>query len=398
MKKTIYSIFAVASLAAMLTSCYKQSDIYDQYVVVGGLTYPAKSLNLAAAAGYNRIVLTWDLPQDPSIRTAKIFWDNYTDSLSINYRNYPDGHVSVSIDDLEERSYTFDVVNYDDPGNKSLAAELTARPLGDSWLVTHAERRIVSSYMVKDTAVITMSKSTDEMVATRFRVYDTFGNKVIYETYLRAGENEIRIPQVMKGKKFEFSSSFYEDAAADTIWNPTWTKSSTGIPYALNTTGWTVKATANQVRSGYDPEKIFDGVSDNSLNSWFSSSSTTYRNRFPKILSIDTGETSGERYTITGFGIYQHATNPSYRYIKDLEIYTSDQSQDPDDASYAEDFGTLSVSVNVPQNDAFYQTWLSDPVAPRYFALVFKNSRSAAYGYIDLWELVPYGYLESESE
>jgi len=398
MKKTLLYILGLTVLAGMMTSCYKQDDIYQEYVVVGGYTYPAKAINLTASPGENRVVLHWDLPMDPSIRTAKVFWDNYSDSLSISYSSFPDGHVSVSIDNLEERSYTFDVVNYDEPGNKSLAAELTARPLGDSWLVTHSERRLENCYMSNDTAIITLSKATDEMVGTKFKVYDLNGNFKEYERFLPAEENTIRIPHVLKGKKFEFTSGYFETNAADTIWNRNWTRSSIGIPYPLPASAWSVTPTTNQERSGYDAFKIFDGVYDDSQCRWFSASNTTYRNVFPKILAIDSNVAEGQEYTITQLTFYQHPTNDAYRYMKDVNIYAGDKAYDPDITAYAGEYGDVVTTTVISTDNSRQDVLFPGPVKARYMALVFRNSRSTAYGYIDLWELVPYGFLESEAE
>lgn len=396
--KKILSISALAAIAAALVSCYPQDEIYKEYVVVGGLTYPAKSLNLKSSPGLNRVVLSWDLPMDPSIRTAKIFWDNYVGSMDVDYAQFPKGHVEISIGDLEERSYTFDVVNYDDKGNKSLAAEITSRPLGSSWLVTHSERKVTSCYMDGDDAVINLSRATDEMIGTKFKVYDLGGNLVESSVILKPEENSVRIPGVKKGKKFFYTSGYYEKNAADTIWNSSWNKSAIGIPYPLPTSSWTGTVTAEQTRSGYGIEKVFDGSLDDSANRWFSSSNTTYRNKFPKILSFDTAVPEGQEcYTLVGFDLYQHPTTATYRYMKDVNIYAGMSAYNPDDSDYLESFGEPAASVSVPQTDQIRSVWLNNPVQARYFAITFKNSRSS-YGYIDLWELVPYGFLESETE
>jgi hypothetical protein len=49
------------------------------------------------------------------------------------------------------------------------------------------------------------------------------------------------------------------------------------------------------------------------------------------------------------------------------------------------------------QNDIVQSMNLRASKAGRYMALVFTNSYNTS-GYIDLWELVPYGYIASEAE
>ena len=97
--KKIY-IILISLLALVAASCAKQDTVYKEFIKDGGLIYPAKPLNITAERGYQRIVLKWDIPMDPSIRTAKLFWDSRTQSMDFDCSAYPDGKVSVVIPTL----------------------------------------------------------------------------------------------------------------------------------------------------------------------------------------------------------------------------------------------------------------------------------------------------------
>ena len=114
MKKLILILTAALALA----SCAKQDAIYKQFVKEGGIIYPAKPINVVARRGYQRVVLKWDAPMDPSLRTVKVFWDGTSHSQEFNYADYPGGSIETVVDNLEDRSYTFSIVNYDGDGNK----------------------------------------------------------------------------------------------------------------------------------------------------------------------------------------------------------------------------------------------------------------------------------------
>ena len=101
---------------------------------------------------------------DPAVKRAILYWDNYAKSRDIDYGDFADGKVTIVVDSLEDRSYTFDVVNFDGEDNKSLPAEMTISPYGDSWLISRSERAVVSAIMDGDDAKIEMTKATDEMV------------------------------------------------------------------------------------------------------------------------------------------------------------------------------------------------------------------------------------------
>ena len=121
MKKILtITFFGVLTLAA---SCAKQDTVYKEYLKEGGYIYPAKAINASVEKGYQRITLKWEAPMDPSLRTAKVFWDNRTQSRDFNYADYPAGKLEATIDNLEDRSYTFEIVNFDEAGNKSLATD-----------------------------------------------------------------------------------------------------------------------------------------------------------------------------------------------------------------------------------------------------------------------------------
>jgi hypothetical protein len=56
---------------------------YKQYVVPGGLTYAGKPTSPKAYSGLNRIKIAWLRGADPSVVKAKIFWNNFADSLAL---------------------------------------------------------------------------------------------------------------------------------------------------------------------------------------------------------------------------------------------------------------------------------------------------------------------------
>ena len=152
MKKNIFTALIISTTAFILVSCGGQDEIYKEWIKEGGYDYPT---------------LMWEKPMDPAVKRAILYWDNYAKSRDIDYGDFADGKVTIVVDSLEDRSYTFDVVNFDGEDNKSLPAEMTISPYGDSWLISRSERAVVSAIMDGDDAKIEMTKATDEMVATR---------------------------------------------------------------------------------------------------------------------------------------------------------------------------------------------------------------------------------------
>lgn len=394
--KTYLNIFLTVGVAVALSSCGGQDEIYKEWVKKGGYDYPAKAVNLSSVIGYKSVIINWEKPMDPAVTTATLFWDNYASSQSIDYADYSDGKVSMEVGNLEDRSYTFDIVNYDAVGNKSLAAEITVSPYGDSWMVSRSERTVTSARMDGRDAKIVMSKATDEMVATRFRYKNLQDEWVECETILKPGENEVTFPNALRGKRFEYSSSFCPAAGKDTVWSH-WTKSADGISYQLDGSRWNVSVTNGQYNGINTPEKIFDGRFDRSAYSWHSSKSDNNKLVFPKVLSIDTMASAGEEYAFTGFTFYENDSASSMRYIKNFVVYVGSKAYDPNDADYQTEghFGIPFISGTLSTSEAQYSVNSTSGATGRYLAIVFKDSWNAQDGFIDLWELVPYGYIPS---
>lgn len=395
--KTYLSILLTVGVAVALSSCGGQDEIYKEWVKKGGYDYPAKAVNLSSVIGYKSVIINWEKPMDPAVTTATLFWDNYASSQSIDYADYSDGKVSMEVGNLEDRSYTFDIVNYDAVGNKSLAAEITVSPYGDSWMVSRSERTVTSARMDGRDAKIVMSKATDEMIATRFRYKNLQDEWVECETVLKPGENEVTFPNALKGKRFEYSSSFCPAAGKDTVWSH-WTKSVDGISYALDGKRWNVAVTKNQYFGINVADNIFDGNKDLSAFSWHSSKSDATKNIFPKILSVDTQKAFGEEYSFTRFEFYEHPDQPTLRYIKDIVIYVGSTYYDPDDNDYLNHYGIPFIGTQFSTEGKVSTASATQGALGRYFSIVFKNSWNTKDGFIDLWELVPYGYIPSQAD
>lgn len=389
------TILFLAACALAAASCSSQDDIYKQWVKVGGYDYPAKPINLTADLGYQRVIVNWEKPMDPAVKTAVLYWDNYTDSVGIDYADYPEGKVSIEVTDLEDRAYTFDIVNHDANGNVSLASEMTVTPYGAGWLVSRSERTVSSAVMDGSDGKVTLSKSTDQMVATRFRYKNQRDEWVDCETVMKPGETEVIFPDALRGKRFQYASAYKPSDCLDTVWR-SWTTSVNGLRYQINGLRWNCTATTNQSFSEYTPDKIFDGRIS-STSRWHSSRSDATKLVFPKIIAIDTQAPVGEEYAFTDFEFYQHTDQPTMRYIREFSIYVGDTPFDPNDADYLNNFGIPFYSGSLSQATATFTASASRGAEGRYIAIVFTNSWSTD-GYVDLWELIPYGYIPSQAD
>lgn len=392
--KKISNFIAVSAISLLsLSACDKQDDTYRQYIVPGGYNYPAKASSVSARSGYQRVDISWATPLDPAVKSVKVYWDSKRDSAEVSYADAVNGMVTAHINGLEERSYTFEIVNFDSNGNRSLASEITVSPYGDGWLSTHAERRVYSAVMKGNDALLTLGTPVDEMVFTRFR-YKNKDGQVVVSDPVPMDSVDVRLADALKGKYFEYQSAYCPKNGLDVVWNSNWIKTNSPIYYNLADESWTVSVTTNQVRSGeYGPENMFDGDLE---TRYYSSTSTTYRKTFPKIVSIKTNAPDGFEPTVVGINFIQHLTESKSRYVKAFSFYVSDMDYNPNDTDFQSTFGTPTIDGTLKQDSSEQQLAFS-PVSGRNMALVFKSSYSSN-GFIDVFEFEVLGYVKANAD
>lgn len=400
MKKTIYFLLSLFILAGLF-SCKEQDGIYQEFVKKGGYVYPQKTDGLAIYAGYKRVKIEWNVPKDPSVRMAKVFWNNRNEVIEIDYSNYTDERIELFIEDLEERTYSFELVNFDSNGNQSMTTEIINMPYAENWLISHAERTIRTAELKGSDAEIVTGYGTDEMIATRFRYVNNDGETIIMTELLGPSNNIIILPNAMVGKRFEYSSSFCPENGLDTIWND-WIKSINPISGLLDRRNWGVEVTANQIwDANFHPSKVFDGIIDRN-HRWTSAQDVSIAKDFPKIMTVDAGKDS---YFINKVSLYQDQFTYNRRFGNTVEVYWGNEPFDPDaGGDYQNSPGFARAIANgTYQNTTFWfstATWTKTwPEVQnfRYFAVVWKNSRSGS-GWIDLWEMEFYGYDAAAEE
>jgi hypothetical protein len=142
MKKILFVI--LLGFVAGFSSCDSQSDIYEKYVVPNGLIYPGPALRPIVYPGDNRIKIAWLRGTDPRVQTAKIFWNNYTDSVELTVPADKDT-ISYIISSIPENTYAFMIHTYDNLGNKSIPVEVAGTVYGDKY------RNILTNRLLKST-------------------------------------------------------------------------------------------------------------------------------------------------------------------------------------------------------------------------------------------------------
>ncbi len=133
--------------AAAFAACRKQDD-YKKYLEGGERLYTGKADSMRVHPGRNRVQVSWLLIADPKVSVSKLYWNNRKDSaiIPINRTKGIDT-IRYMVNNLDERVYEFEVVNYDKAGNISMISRANGLSYGQLYetsLLNRAYESIIS--------------------------------------------------------------------------------------------------------------------------------------------------------------------------------------------------------------------------------------------------------------
>lgn len=375
MKKIIYFILGLFILGNIF-SCKEMDDIYEEFIVPNGLTYPQKPDSLKVYAGYNKLRLYWLKAKDPSVVRAEVYGNNYHDTIKVDIPKEKDT-IFVDIENLNEGTYTFHVKTFDEKNNASIPSEVTGTSYGDFYVMAATDRTIISAIRDdKNKATIEWGAKTTDLVYSEVR-YTTTSNQT--KTVRVSPEDKTSTcPDVKPGEFFEYRSVFLPQNGIDSVARD-WVKYKTPFVYKYPRTGWTAEARNGNHDwgdgGGGQPSLVFDG---NMATGWHSKVGTD----LPQCFVVDMKESLFVDYiTISP------PSQTSWRYLKNIEVYISDKPITPDVPQPS--WGSPVAKVQYTGVDNF-NIHLDTPTKGQYIALVFLDSTASPH--ISFMEFEVYGY------
>ena len=221
MKNKIKHIIIIA-LSLGMFSCQDQTDIYDDFVKEFSYkNYPGKVLNPVSYAGKNRIRLDVLTPGDPLVKELRVFWNFYTDSLSVPVKG-ANVIKEVFINDLNEKSYSFVIKTYDKKGNVSVPVEVFGTSYGVNYQKLISNRELKSSSVDAITGALTLTFGDADIsngaVETRIRYTDTSDGEST--VVLPVADKTITISDYKSGA--EYATYFLPEETCIDFFNTGW--------------------------------------------------------------------------------------------------------------------------------------------------------------------------------
>ena len=239
--KRIYSLAILAASILSFTSCEDFMDIHEEYIEGGEIIYAPKPDSVSFIAGKGRVLFNCRTYNAPNVRSIDVYWNDGLDSLIIPVE-LKTGYDSISVilDNLEEKSYTFNIQTTDNFGHKSLFMTDFGTSYGDTYQATLNDRLIESLSLSDQEGTIKWYYAPQYLVRSEVRYVKKDGSQAIAK--VPSTDDLVLLQDVKSGSTFEYRSLYIPEAAAIDTFATAWKEYETPFPteYKYDRSLWKV--------------------------------------------------------------------------------------------------------------------------------------------------------------
>lgn len=352
-------IFIFLMVMLTMIGCKDMDSTYKEYVVVGGIVYPGKIIKPTINSGYNKVLISGKRGSDPSVTYARIFWNNYTDSIEVPV---PQGTDSISkiIDNLPENTYSFFIHTYDKKGNVSVPVEVLGRVYGESYVQGLSNRYLKYALADNSNTVQILwgdADLTSGAISTEIQYTDNSNQQQV--KFCKTTKNNLLLENYKPGTTFKYRTMFVPDSTCiDTFYTSFDVQK---VLVNIDKSEWAAttdsyEATGQLPNGG--PEKTIDG----DVNTYWHTQHSGGMPGYPHWLAYDMKKT-------VGVAIIE-LTSRSNFYTADFTKFTIQKSTDginwTDCESFvlAEKIGTQSFVLQNPPVTRYLRIYMNEGTQP----------------------------------
>lgn len=365
MKNIFYYTSIISMMLVMLVACKKMDSTYKGFVVPDGIVYPGKANSPVANAGRNRVKISWLRGADPTLTSAKIFWNNYGDSAVVNIPPTGDT-ISYTINNLPEKSYSFVIKTYDTKGRVSVPVELFGASYGEVYQSSLLSRPVDAGILYADSIVVKWGGAdiSNGAYATDVKYINVAG--VTQVKRFPASNATSTITDMKAGVTYQYRTVYLPDSLSiDTFY----TDYATSKPFLFSPKNWRIIDFSSQHPGDENlVANVIDGTPNTRWHAWVGNSS------YPHFFVVD----MGILHTITSFTLYRKTDDD--RACDTFKLLTS-----TDNINWT-DLGTFNFNRTI--NDGQSYEIPTHPSA-RYFKLI---GLSGPQTYIVLGDISAFGF------
>ncbi|WP_082063484.1 DUF4998 domain-containing protein [Draconibacterium sediminis] len=205
-------ILHIAILFALIfgfSQCSDMNELHEQYLQ-GERIYIGRPDSVVIGSGNNKVKINWWLNADPNLAETVIYWNQKNDSLVVPINE--ETEMSVFINNLEEATHIFEVVNKNESGLASIPIERSAIVYGAKYIDGLLNRGIAKIDGFTDKVVLTWSTAAAEIIDTKLEYTNNENQQV---SLIVAPETmETEITDFVPGGEFHISTSYRPDENA----------------------------------------------------------------------------------------------------------------------------------------------------------------------------------------
>lgn len=216
MRTTYKIITIILGLSFFLAACSGMDEYLDKYTNGNEIRYAGKPVEVEALSGNGRIAIRYLLGPDVALDKTVIYWSNKADSvtLKIDRDKLSSDVISTIIEDLPEGSYSFELVNFDYFGNKSVPEYVVGHSYGTRYNSVLSSRSVVECTPVsfqKDVRVL-FTDSINNSVGVELS-YISGGSEVTVYMKNDAEGNSVELPRCDITNPIRYRTMYKPDAA-----------------------------------------------------------------------------------------------------------------------------------------------------------------------------------------
>lgn len=314
--KKIYALIVFIISALSIISCDDFMDIHKEYIEGGEIIYAPKPDSLKFIAGKGRILFKCRTYNAPNVRSVDVYWNDGLDSLIIPVElNTGYDSISVLLDNMEEKSYTFNIRTTDNFGHKSLYLTAFGTSYGEIFQSTLNDRRIKDISLLDKEGILEWYSAPKNLVKNEIRYVKKDGSQVTVE--IPSTDYIIKLAEVKAASSIEYRSLYIpEKECVDTFFTA-WKTYEIPFPeeYKYDRSSWAVVAASDEELSdGGGKGAILDG----DFNTYWHSAYEDGHAPLPHWLVVDM-KTSKK---ISRIELHRRSANKD---TKTVELYVSDQ-------------------------------------------------------------------------
>lgn len=314
--KRIYSLVALVISVLSFTSCDDFMDVHKEYIEGGEIIYAPKPDSVNFIAGEGRLLFNCRTYNAPNVRSIDVYWNDGLDSLIIPVElNTGYDSISVILDNMEEKSYTFTIRTTDNFGHKSLFVTDFGTSYGDTYRATLNDRGIKSLFLSDVEGTVEWYSAPLHLVRNEIRYIRNDGSQTTVE--ISSVDNLTKLPGVKPGSTFEYRSLYIPEEAAIDTFATAWKEYETPFPteYKYDCSSWKVLSVSDVSTSEGGG---MDALIDDDLSTYWQSAYEGGDAPLPHWAVIDMQTPK----KISRVELYRRSGNID---TKSVELYVSDQ-------------------------------------------------------------------------